>query len=325
MLNKKFGLIALLVSFAASDLLANTLTNYAVGDVLICFRQNGGGANDLVVDAGPVSTFTNATPNQRITITQYTGNQLALVGTNSVDWSAFTWFDDTVSPVSAQWTLFVTRARTALNTQTSPWLAKSALAQQLPAGDMSSIPPGAVDNLNFKSVNTSSAIVEPDDANNTNPNYKDGQSYVGTLGPNFDFNGDFVGDPENTTPANFTTSGTVVRSDFYQLTPTGGYGVGKFLGYFELSTNGTMTYVAYPTGLPAVPVIKSISRLGTTTTISFTTGNSGTYTLRGTNSLTSGTAATNWPAISSVSGDGLTHTNTDSTTNSSQFYIITAQ
>jgi hypothetical protein len=325
MLNKKVGLIALLVSFAASDLLANTLTNYTVGNVLVCFRKNGGGANDLVVDAGPVSTFTNATPNQRITITQYTGSQLALVGTNSVSWSAFTWYDDTVSPASAQWTLFVTKARTAINTQTAPWQAKSALAQQLPAGDMSTIPPGAVDNLNFKSVNTSTAIVEPDDPNNINPNYQHGQSYVGTLGPNFDFNGDFVGDPENTTPASFTTSGTVVRSDFYQMTPTSGYGVGKFLGYFELSTNGMMTYVAYPTGIPAVPVIKSFSRSGNTTTISFTTGTSGTYTLRGTNSLTSGTARTNWPAIASVGGDGLTHTNTDSTTNSCQFYIITAQ
>ena len=316
----------MLVSLAAGDLLAaNTLTNYTVGDVLICFRKNGGGANDLVVDAGPVSTFTNATPNQRIPITQYAGNQLALIGTNSVSWSAFTWFDDSVSPASAQWTLFVTKARTAINTQTTPWQDKSALSQQLPAGDMSTIPPGAVDNLSFKSVNTPSAIVEPDDPNNTNPNYQHGQSYVGTLGPNFDFNGDFVGDPENTTPANFITSGTVVRSDFYQMTPTSGYGVGKFLGYFEFSTDGTMTYVAYPTAAPAVPVITSFRRSATTTTISFTTGTSGTYTLRGTNSLTSGTAKTNWPAISSVSGDGLIHTNTDSAADASKFYIITAQ
>src|SRR5476649_2915381 len=102
----RIGLIALLVSFAAAELRADTFTNYTVGDVLICFRKNGG-ANNLVVDAGPVSIFTNATPNQRITITQFTGAHLALIGTNSVSWSAFTWFDGSVSPASVQWTLFV--------------------------------------------------------------------------------------------------------------------------------------------------------------------------------------------------------------------------
>ena len=74
MLNKKVGLIALLTSVAASGVWAGTITNYAVGDVLVCFRKGG---NDMVVDAGPLSTFTNATANQRITITQYTGTQLA--------------------------------------------------------------------------------------------------------------------------------------------------------------------------------------------------------------------------------------------------------
>ena len=79
----------------------------------------------------------------------------------------------------------------------------------------------------------------------------------------------------------------MVRSDFYQLTPTSGYALGTWLGYFELSTNGAMTYVAYPS---TTPVITSITRSGTTTTINYTTGLYGTYTLRGTNSLTSGTA-----------------------------------
>ena len=70
----------------------------------------------MVVDAGPISTLTNGvTPNQRIPITQYTGTQLAAVGTNGVSWSAFTWSSDN--------TLFVTKARTSLNDQTTPWQA----------------------------------------------------------------------------------------------------------------------------------------------------------------------------------------------------------
>src|ERR1017187_8070409 len=115
--NKKLGLIAILASVAAGQIWAGTLSSYAVGDVLLCFRNSGGGANDLVVDAGPISGFTNATPNQRISITQYTGGQLAaaLSATNGVSWSAFAYFDNSVNP---NWTLYMTRARMALKTQT---------------------------------------------------------------------------------------------------------------------------------------------------------------------------------------------------------------
>jgi len=315
--NKKLGLIAVLVSVAAGEIWAGTLSSYAVGDVMLCFRKSGG-ANGLVVDAGPISTFTNATLNQRIPITQYTGAQLAQVGTNGVSWSAFTWSGDN--------TLFVTRARTSLNEQTTPWLAKSSSAQFGTALRMATIPPGALDELNLLvyPVSTKTAVVEEDSSAGI-PNYTDGVSYgdalTGSYGGNFD--GNFVGNPENTTPTHFNTGGTVVRSDFYQMSPNGGYALGKWLGYFELSTNGVMTYVAYPSSTPA---FVSITRSGSVNTIQYTAGLYGTYTLRGTNSLTSGTAMANWPAIATLtSGDTATHTITDTTTDNVRFYTITAQ
>jgi hypothetical protein len=318
MLNKKTGLIALLAGFAVGELLAgdfSTLNSYTVGDVLVCFRKGG---NDLVVDAGPISTLTNATPNQRIPITQYTSTQLAQVGINGVSWSAFTWLSDN--------TLFVTKARASLNGQTSPWQAKSASAQLGTALRMATIPPGAYDEFNLlvNSNSTATAVVE-EDSSAGNPNYTDGVSYHDALAGSYggNFNGTFVGNPENTTLSTFTASGNVVRSDFYQLTPTSGYALGTWLGYFELSTNGTMTYVAYPS---TVPVITSIGRSGDVTTINYTSGLYGTYTLRGTNSLTSGAAMTNWPVISTLaSGDTATHSITDTTTDNVRFYIITAQ
>jgi hypothetical protein len=316
MLNKKVGLIALLTSVAASGVWAGTLTSYAVGDVLLCFRK---GDNDMVVDVGQsLSTLTNATPNQRISITGYTGTQLAAVGTNGVSWSAFTWLSDN--------TLFVTKARTSPNSQTTPWQAQSASAQSAVVGRMVTIPPGAVDefNNNVYPVSTATAVVE-EDSSSGNPNYTDGVSYHDALAGAYggQFNGKFVGNPENTTLNSFTTSGNVVRSDFYQMTPTSGYALGKWLGYFELSTNGAMTYVAYPS---TTPVIASISRSGTSTTITYTAGLYGTYTLRGTNSLASGTAMADWPAITTLtSGDTATHTVTDTTTDNVRFYTITAQ
>lgn len=316
MLNKKTGLIALLAGFAAGELVAgdfSTLTSYNTGDVLVCFRKGG---NDLVVDAGPISTFTSATANQRIPITQYAGTQLADVGTNGVSWSAFTWLSDN--------TLFVTRARTSLNVQTTPWLADSAPAQGGAAARMVTIPPGAYDEFNLMVYpeSTAPAVVE-EDSSAGNQNYTHGVSYHDALTGSYgsDFDGKFQGNPENTTLASFTASGTVVRSDFYRLTPTSGFARGTYLGYFELSTNGTMAYVAYPTGLP---VIKSFSRAGNTTTINYTTGTYGTYTLRGTNDLTAPMAT--WPAISTLNtGDTSTHITTDTTTDNSRFYIITAQ
>ncbi len=315
MLNKKTGLVALLVGFAASEIMAGTIASYTAGDVLVCFRKGG---NDMVVDAGQISALTGATANQRIPITQYTGTQLAQVGTNGVSWSAFTWLNDN--------TLFVTRPRTSVNAQTTPWTAASSSVQATVDGRMATIPPGALDELNLLiyPVSTSTAVVE-EDSSAGNPNYTDGVSYHDALTGAYqsDFDGKFQGNPENSTPNNFTTAGRVIRSDFYQLTPTSGYGLGTWLGYFELSTNGAMTYVAYPS---TTPVVSSISHSGTITTVTYTTGLYGTYTLRGTNSLTSGTPSASWPAVTTLtSGDKATHSAQFTDTNNAEFYIITAQ
>jgi hypothetical protein len=333
MLNKKLGLIAILATVAVGDILAGTITNYAVGDVLLCFRKSGG-ANDLVIDAGPISTFTNATLNQRIPITQYTGSQLgaALSATNGISWSAFGYFDDSVNP---NWTVCMTRARSSftLDTQSSPWSAGSAGAQQyLITTALSTIPPGANDNFTvtlYNANSTSAAVIEPDSSTgSTSGNYPDGQSYHTALDPlgggdnNF---GAFSGNPENTTTNNFTTTaGKVARSDFYYIPPTGS-GAVKYLGYFELSNNATMTYVAYPT---AIPLLKGISRSNNVATITYKTGIYGTYNLLGTNKLTSGALISTWPAVGSAlsTGDNSTHTvqDTDSV-NTNKFYILQGQ
>jgi len=332
MLNKKVSLVAVLLGLTVGELFAGTLSSYSVGDVLLCFRKNGG-ANDLVVDLGPVSALTNAAPNTRIPVTQYTGAQLATIGTNNLIWSAFTWFDATVTPTSLDWTLFASNPRPSLNTQSSPVLEYKASAQQLAANAMAAVPKGAYDcyvaSL-YNALSTATAVIEPD--NNAATNYADtaqtGQSYsyaIGQSGQGDNFEGDYQGYPENTTPANFTTAGTVQRSDFYMLSPTlhSAQYAGTYLGYFELNTNGVMTYVAYPSVTPATPVIHAITRTNNVTSVVFTTGSSGTYTLRGTNAL-SGPLA-NWPAITSAPGTGSTVMLQDTTSVANKFYVISAQ
>ena len=51
---------------------------------------------------------------------------------------------------------------------------------------------------------------------------------------------------EQSTPASFTTAGQPVRADFYQLLSVSNGLPAKYLGYFELSTNGVLTYTAGP-------------------------------------------------------------------------------
>jgi hypothetical protein len=105
------------------------------------------------------------------------------------------------------------------------------------------------------------------------------------------------------------------------LTPTGGFAQGTWLGYFELSTNGAMTYVAYPSTTPS---IISISRSGNTSTITYKTGLYGTYSLLGTNNIAAPIAT--WPVVSTLAtGDTATHTVMDTTTDPVRFYTIIAQ
>ena len=411
----KIVLFVMLAICLSSNLMAGNLVNYAVGDVLVCFRKSGV-ANDLVVDAGSISNFTSATNNQRIPISQYTSKQLGVIGTNGVSWSAWTWFDSTVSPSSIQETLFVTRPRSSINVKTAAWLAKNQTLQGNVDTDMTTIRDGAVDRRYNNTNSTDTAVIEPDDSST----YTAGQSYSLIIGVDGNFITDFQGNVENTASGTFTTSGQVMRSDFYQIPPLGAGSV-RFLGYFEFNTNGAMTYVAYPTaptvvtvaasavaatgaqlnatvttintntdstsfnfqygltasygsattvsnistnsgnygltitglaagtsyhfravaynqygtnygsdltftttgGAPVAPVITAFRRTNNISYVSFTTGNSGTYTLRGTNDLA--IIRTNWPAISSTAGNGLTNTLQDTTSDSGKFYIITAQ
>jgi hypothetical protein len=341
MTTKKLGLIALFACAAVEGALAQgTFTNYANGDVIIGFR-NG---KDMVVDAGPISNFTSLTNNQRYSISTYTTTQIGRMANvngspvNGAYWSAFTY-------TTPGYTLYVTRPRTVLNVQSQPWVPAGSGQQQSAANRMALIPGGAVSVLTTSNngnlynssginhYNTPSVVVEPDNNSGNNAPYYVGagvDSYNDAVNGKYGtaFNGNFQGSPENYCPSqnngdanDFSAGGVVERSDFYQLTPSAS--AATYLGYFELNTNGLMTYVAYPTG---VPVILSLKRSGTTTTINYTTGVYGTYTLRETNVLVNGTSPTNWPAVTTLSsGDNNLHTVTDTTTDTQRFYTITAK
>jgi hypothetical protein len=110
------------------------------------------------------------------------------------------------------------------------------------------------------------------------------------------------------------------------LTPGTTYNY-RAVGYNQYGLTNAVNFTFTTTGGGAVttPVITAFYRSNNISFVSFTTGNSGTYTLRSTNNVGLSTARTNWPAISSVSGNGLTNTLQDTSPATDEFYTITAQ
>lgn len=331
MFRKQIKWVAIAAMLAAGAVQATTF-NYTVGDVLICFRRANpstyadlGGTN-LVVDAGPISNFTNLPPNTKIIINSYTGSQLSQVGTNSVGWSAFAYFDDSVNPPAVPWTIFITSPRDVLNAQTSPNNCATLSADANVIGQLGAIVNGAMDNAGFSALNTGSAALELSSYYYNSADLSYSQE-VDPVGSSFDLNGTFSYNIEKYTPANFVSAGNPVRSDFYWMYPVklNTKTAAVYLGYFELETNGVMTYTAYPTATAAVPVITSFGRTNGISYVSFTTGTSGTYTLRGVNSTSLNTSRANWPAIASLTGNGSVNTLQDTTAVPNKYYIITAQ
>jgi hypothetical protein len=334
-----FGRAVLILTFCADAGLARAQFTYnegigQYGDLLICFRP-ASGSYDLVVDAGPVTAFTSLTVGQKITITNYySPSQLKYTGTNNIYWCALA----RQTPGGPVGNIWVTRPRTSLNTQSAPWPCKSSSQQNTTGSQIDSIGDDASnigtggDPFGTSPANGNSFVVEPEGGSSSGGFYNSYSYQMINKDGYGDLDGNFWGDSsgvsvEQSTPANFTTAGQPVRADFYQLLSVSNGLPATYLGYFELSPNGVLTYTAgpSPTTLTA-PHIVSYVHKGTTNTISFTTVSGGTYTLRGTNSAGLGTAVTNWPAIgSSLAGDGLTDSLVEVITNSSRLYTITAQ
>jgi hypothetical protein len=216
----------------------------------------------------------------------------------------------------------VTNPRTSFGTQTSPWTQTSyfsqgdAVSQIEGLGDYATIY-GSADLPAGPPRNTPTGIILP--AGDPLFSYS---AYIGPLG---NFKQKFQGDVEQQTGASFTTSVQGVRSDLYQLFP--GSGPGLYLGYFDFSTNGVLTYTSGPSALVIPqPTITSIVRSGTVNTITFSpTVVGATYTLLGTSSLAV-SPRSSWSVIGSpASGTGSPMTLQDTgASGQMMFYTIQA-
>ena len=230
------GLAAL--SLAGAGLQAAPFT-YNPQDLLIGFR--GPGSFDYVVDIGNVSQFGFGSGTH--IINAYAGSELSTVF-GGLDGISFSVFGDVRTTSSSRPfnTLWVTEARTDLNTQSTPWNARGSTQQGTTAGKIDGIANGA---LMYSGTfpagpdNTATAVTVTN-----NFNASPGVSYKLAVGGAGNFSGTFPGDVENTTPTGFAAGGTPIRSDLYELQP--GSGPGNYLGYFQLNPDGSMLLQAVP-------------------------------------------------------------------------------
>jgi len=318
--------ILLSIAFAAAGS-AYAGFQYAPRDLVFGFRVDGGGPSELTINAGQVSIFYSLPIGQTITVSNVAPSLLTTTFgiLANLDWSAAAdvrTTGDVNYPLQTQW---VTSPRTTLNTQTDPWPTRSQFTQANSNSKIDGIA-GSADQgaVSYGSqvpsgpTNTTTAVVIP---GGLSP-----YAYSYFMG-NGNYNNQFPGNVEVLTSSMFVEDGQPVRADLYQLKPSSPNGVGTYLGYFELKTNGVMTYTSGPSSAPVVPrpSITGVTRAGSTTTVGFTTVNGAQYSLRYTNSAGLNAPVSTWPVAGSpVVGTGSPNSINDVTGDAQRFYSISA-
>ena len=331
-MNKKRTLLYLKTTLSTVVLLSSATVyagfQYAPRDLVFGFRTDGGGTPELTVNAGQVSIYYSLPVGQTITVSSINATVLhaAFPDLNNLDWSAAAdvrTTGDATFPIETDW---ITAPRTDLNTQSTPWSVRSRFSQANSNAKIEGIAGnadiGAVSYGNqvpTGPTNTATAVVIPD---GLAP-----YAYSYFMGANGNYSSTFPGSAETLTGPSFTTDGQPVRADLYQLVPNTAGGPGTYLGYFELSPSGVMTYHSGPSQSSTVPrpTITGVTRLGTTSTVSFTTVSGGQYTLRYTNNVGLQAPVSTWPISGSpIAGNGSINSISDVSGDAQRFYSISA-
>ena len=295
---------------------------YGSGDLLLSFRQSGN-ASDFVVNVGRATEFVSVPSGTTIPVPSLTTSQfgLAFPSINGVSWSvagANRPPGDGANPLQ---TLWVSAPRPDPNTQSVPWLRKGSFVQGTAAAQVAGVGANAASASSLQPAgpdNTATGVVIPSTSD---------FAITPLLGDGGDFSGTFQGFVEAVTPDDFDADpGNVSRLDLYELIPgTSASGTlnapGRFLGYFELKPDGSLSFSNITGAVPA-PVIRDITRSGDVTTVSFATTAGARYTLRAVDASGFSTPPSTWPAGASLTGDGSVQRLEDVSTAAIRFYVV---
>lgn len=332
-------------------------TNYPYGELIAGFRKTGGAVenNEMIVYLGNITNFIALSVGTTIPITNYSNAQITHMCPDNLanlQWSVFAAFaqigigNPWVTPVGTfqNATLWQTQPRTVFGTPSTPPARLTTGFSTKIRADITGMISGAATDIGpslgpTNQYNDFLVCTEPTSDDSTEKTYSYIIDPTATGIGNFNFN-DAI-NIENVTPSPFSSP---QRSDLFEFTPSGlsdpfnGTSSSTYyLGYFTLNTDGTMTFtrdaasVANPQPLPPVLTISTsiISSGGSNqenSVISFNTTNAATYTLYYTNASGLTSAVSNWATMSTtVTGDGLTHSVTNTSSDPNRFYRIGAQ
>jgi hypothetical protein len=259
--------------------------NYTTGDLELGFRQPGS-TYELSVNLGRATNYDHIAAGTTLQITNYTGTIISNTFSDfgSVQWSAFGTSVDLGNPNIVPYTLWTTRGRATLGTQSTPWKCRDSFDQPAPAQQMESVGLSSSNWASSRAIDgtthTATAVRMPESVTTLGYGY---HWFVGSVG---DWSGTFQGNVEQTTPSDFVSTQETVQADLYKMVPTDTVGVdGTYLGYFQFSWDGTMTFTAAGSSAPPASPQLSVTRVSANVyTISFSAeGNNAIYSLLATN------------------------------------------
>jgi len=290
---------------------------YSSGDLVLAFRQTGG-ANNYAVNLGKATNYNNLPPGTTLTVTNLSAAQLtsAFPSVNELKWSVAAAIRAAGNPDYPIQTLWLTAPRLDNNVQSTPWVRKGQFSQ----GNVAS----QVDGVGYNAAQASSTLPGGPDNTATGVVIPVVNNFalspvIGTAG-NY---GNFQGNVENLTLADFDSNpANVSRSDLYELLP--GSGDGRYVGYFELKPDASLTFTAASTA-PAAPTITGIVRTGDIATVSFTTVSGATYRLLSTNAAGLTAPVSTWTAGASIPGTGGVLSLADTNTAAIRFFAVEVQ
>jgi hypothetical protein len=321
---KKIIYLTLAVLALAAPSLTRAWT-YKDGDVLLVFRESAipstfpSPNNDVEFDLGSVTNFLGKTNGYTTTVTGWdltkvqavygsdlTGVSVVLIAATSPTNTSPTAYFSAALPQSF-WLNGAEPFNTAYNVSPSVWQGfwtkinsiGTRPGLYLPVAQQTasySFPPSSV--LSYDHIVASDNYVKAGAQNTINADWL----------PQF---GGF---------APFTVEGVAPGSFGFLAVPSSTASVkplDTYVGTFTIDNLGNLTFTAGP----PTPSVTGITHSGNTSTVSFTTGLSGNYSLVYTNKL--GGPSTNWPAIGgSLVGDGNINSLTSSTADASGFFKV---
>jgi hypothetical protein len=337
------GVLTLLESAQAQSFL------YTNNDLLLGFRKTGVFQEnyEVVVNIGKATNYVKAVAGTTFNVPNFAPTQLvpdSFSDFNHLNWSVFGFVSTNLTsrlPGYVNNTLWLTVPRIDSSVQTVPPNRLSYSAQgQGPGKNIKSI------GVNASFLSSQSASNQDNTATLVREPVNDPADLTAFIGGVASSSDSTLRDTwtqnnlENTTPASFSSS---VVSDLYEVTPTTDQsgtpivdphtkltnGPAYYVGYFQFNSDGTMTFARGSSTTPPPPPPPSqisASRLGTVTTISFTTTNGATYTLYYTNGAGLTQPVTAWSSLpTTVAGDGSIKSFTDNSNDLERFYRVAAR